>query len=219
MMGKGFLAKYIHEGKCMPQEAACLIKGNNPEECMMLEEEAAYDEINQYNTTYTRMIDEELQHIVEILCDGSAKWWLYRNKHIFEHVDKALKNKISVSPELINAIQEFISNYLPADYYNLKRKYPYIDRVLESQGIGNTTSQNQHAITSEAKYLRWEFEVTKAYAENPKLKKYQLANAVHKKLSKEAPEFLKKENGEFNDPVSIARQFRMRDIKKSVISK
>lgn len=52
-MEKSFFAKYMHEGKCLPQEASCLIKGINPEECRMIEEGAAYDDVNKCGITYT----------------------------------------------------------------------------------------------------------------------------------------------------------------------
>ena len=206
----------MHEGKCCPQEAACLISGVNPDEYIMQEEEPAYDEINQYKTAYVRMSDEKLQHIVEVLCDGSAKWWQYRNKNIFEHIDKAIKNNIPVFPEIINTIQEFASNYLPTDYLNFKSQYPYINRVLESAGIN---SQSQNVLTSEARYIRWQSEASQIYSNNPKLKKYQIAKEVLNKLSKEAPEFVMKENGEFNDVSAIERKLSMRNIKKSITNK
>jgi hypothetical protein len=215
MTVKSFFAKYIHEGKCLPQEAACLINGLNPEESMMHEEEPEYDEINQSHTAYIRMLDEKLQHIVEVLCDGSAKWWLYRNKNIFEHIDKAIKNNIPVLLEVINTIREFTSNYLPADYLNFKCQYPYINRALESAG----NSQNQNLLTSEAKYIRWQSVASQIYSNNPKLKKRQIAKEVLNKLSKEAAEFVMKENGELNDVSAIERKLSMRCIKKSIINK
>lgn len=179
----------MHEGKCRPQEAACLINGVNPDECIMQEEEPAYDEINQYKTAYVRMADEKLQHIVEVLCDGSAKWWLYRNKNIFEHVDKAIKNNLAVSLELMNTIDGFVSNYLPVDYDKFTREYLYINRMLESTSAKSAASQKQHAITPKAKYARWRIEANQIYSDNPKFKKYRIVTEVCKKLSAEAPEF------------------------------
>lgn len=125
-----FITQWIHYGNCMPQVAACLIKGLNPTLCKIKEEEPAYDEKNKQPLTYTTMLDEELQNITEILCEGSQKWWEYKNLNIFTHVNNALINNVCVNRALLKEIKQFYLNLTDTDKTKFSSSYHYVDRAL-----------------------------------------------------------------------------------------
>lgn len=207
-----FYSKWLHDGKCLPQAAACLIHGKDPDECSMHQGETVYEGYDEY--AYTIMHEKPLQDTVDILCSGSEKWWNYSNKNIFAHINTALKNNnIAVVQELLVEIKKFYSNYLPHDTAEFNKLYPYLVREL-----GNVPStETEGEITTEAKYDFWRQTALRVYSDNPSLKKKELAKAVFIELKQKNPNYLKTIDGTEHDPSAIERKFRMCDIKKQLV--
>lgn len=123
--------KWIHDGNCMPQIAACLIKGKDPDVCIAQEEnESEYDEDTKRYISYIKMDDPEMQDLVELLCDGGYKWWAHTNKTIFCHVNKALKNSVEIEDIFLNEIHKHFLNYTEIDKNSFIETHPYITHAL-----------------------------------------------------------------------------------------
>ena len=146
----GFMTQWIHHGNCMPQIAACLIKGLNPILCKIKEEEPAYDEKNKQPLTYTTMQDEDLQNITETLCEGSQKWWEYKDRNIFTHINTALKNNIPIKQALLNKIKDNYLNLIDSDKITFHQSYPYVVRAL---GLLSTTQKQKSKTTVTVKKI------------------------------------------------------------------
>jgi len=113
--------KWVVTGECIPQIAASLILGINPE--IAIEKDP-----RDWQNIKIRV--KEVEDVYNILCERKGPWWYYNHLSIFEHVDNALKNRINVEPHLMNEINEAFLCFTEADQIIFIEAHAYISKNL-----------------------------------------------------------------------------------------
>jgi len=114
-------ARWVVDGQCTPQVAACLILNVNPDICIVKNS-------SDYRNVTIRVT--EADQICRTLCDNGRPWWYYSHLTIFDHVDTAIKNRIHIAKGLMKEINKYFANCIEADKTLFIKKYPYLARKL-----------------------------------------------------------------------------------------
>ena len=130
--------RWVVDGICMPQIAASLILGINPDICIIK------DRSNWQNVTIRV---KEVQQVSYVLCDGGRPWDLFNHLTIFEHVETALKNRIEISEGLLAEINQYFTNYIDKDKEKFISNHPYLARALNQPLNQKIKQEPQTSIT------------------------------------------------------------------------
>lgn len=114
--------KFVVDSTCMPQIAASLIAGFDPDKYIRKDNSDWRD---------VKILAKEIQEICDVLCNGSRLWWNYDNYNIFRHINFALNNRIIIAQGLMKEVHNYFLNCLDSDRERLIRNYPYIARELK----------------------------------------------------------------------------------------
>jgi hypothetical protein len=197
------IKQYIHASSCRIHDAVCLIYGFDPKVMV----------IENYNNYRERRFQSNLskfETLLQLLCAGQVWWRMSCN--IFYYVEKTLKNNMTVSQGLTNAIQQYVKNLTEIDYKLFQNHYPYIIRGFQDAVMTLNVNVNDKHIprfSTEERNRKYQEIANKIWQEKPSLTKEEIAQQVYNTLLKEDPEYLIDKRSEQSVAVgTILKNFR-----------
>ncbi len=191
--------RFLHTEGCMPQTAACLIVGVNPDECI---------KINDSDWRDVSVFIIEANEITNIIC-SNGPWWFYKHLNIFDHVNKALYNGITVIKKLLAEAKIFFDSLVEQDQQKFVDSYPYIAKKLNLVNKTNSANAKKPVFTTVQRNKKWQETADQIIKEYPTWDKKSVVKETFERLKKDDSSYVQKKNGEYLDPESLDRIINM----------
>lgn len=114
--------RWLNNGPCIPQIAACLILNLDPDK---------YVKKNDRDYRDVQIKNKQAEVLTSILCNNDLPW-NYNDLNIFCHVNNALKNQIDIHENLFKEIELFFLNLIEDHQNGFMKTYPYLARKINS---------------------------------------------------------------------------------------